>query len=136
MLGKTEAELKKCVTYIKKTCTMESFLTKVMLLYLGFLSVKSGFTYFQKDLLQGVAWNSEKHCRPPWLADKKNFRILDALEWLKQKYFDLSDSLLIVSALKSFLFSLCLPFLFLLRKKVGGRGGWALPPRLPRCRRP
>ena len=29
-------------------------------------------------------WNTEKYCRPPWLADKRNFRILDALEWLKQ----------------------------------------------------
>ena len=29
-------------------------------------------------------WNTEKYCQPPWLADKKNFRILDALEWLKQ----------------------------------------------------
>ena len=48
----------------------------------------------------GCQWKTEKHCRPPWLADKKNFRILDALEWLKQQYFDLGDSLLIVSALK------------------------------------
>ena len=32
----------------------------------------------------GGAYNTEKYCRPPWLADKKNFRILDALEWLKQ----------------------------------------------------
>ena len=29
------------------------------------------------------SWNSGKYCRPPWMADKKNFRILDALEWLK-----------------------------------------------------
>ena len=29
-------------------------------------------------------WNTEKYCRLPWLAGKKNFRILDALEWLKQ----------------------------------------------------
>ena len=29
-------------------------------------------------------WNTEKYCRAPWLADKKNFRILDAPEWLKQ----------------------------------------------------
>ena len=29
-------------------------------------------------------WNTEKYCQPPWLADKKNFRILDALEWLEQ----------------------------------------------------
>ena len=26
----------------------------------------------------------EKYCRPPWLADKKIFWILDTLEWLKQ----------------------------------------------------
>ena len=32
----------------------------------------------------GGAWNTEKYCRAPWLVDKKNFRILDALEWLKQ----------------------------------------------------
>ena len=32
----------------------------------------------------GGAWNTEKYYRPPWLDDKKNFRILDALEWLKQ----------------------------------------------------
>ena len=30
------------------------------------------------------AWNTEKYCRPPWLADNKKFRILHALEWLKQ----------------------------------------------------
>ena len=29
-------------------------------------------------------WNTEKYCRLPWLSDKKNFWILDALEWLKQ----------------------------------------------------
>ena len=67
-------------------------------------------------------WNTEKCCRPPWLNDKKNFRILDAPEWLKQWYFDLGDSLLRVSSLKPFLFCLFLPFFFLLRKKVGGRG--------------
>ena len=27
--------------------------------------------------------NIEKKCRPPWLADKKIFSILDVLEWLK-----------------------------------------------------
>ena len=32
----------------------------------------------------GGAWNTEKYCQPPCLADKKNFQILDALEWLKQ----------------------------------------------------
>ena len=66
---------------------------------------------------EGGAWNTEKYCRPPWLVDKKNFRILDALEWLKQEYFDFGDSLLMVSALKPFLFYLCHPFFFLLRKK-------------------
>ena len=30
------------------------------------------------------AWNTEIYCRSPWLADEKNFQILDALEWLKQ----------------------------------------------------
>ena len=29
-------------------------------------------------------WNTEKCCRPPWLADKKNFWIANALKWLKQ----------------------------------------------------
>ena len=32
----------------------------------------------------GKPWNTEKYCWSPWLSDKKNFRILDALEWLKQ----------------------------------------------------
>ena len=32
----------------------------------------------------GCSSNTLKYCRPPWLADKKNFRILEALEWLKQ----------------------------------------------------
>ena len=62
-------------------------------------------------------WNTDKYCRSPWFADQKNFWILDALEWLKQKHFDFGDSLLIVSALKVFLFSFCFPFFFLLRKK-------------------
>ena len=56
------------------------------------------------------------------MVGKKNFRILDALEWLKQSYFDLGDRLLVVSALKPFLFSRCLPFFFLLLKKVGVHG--------------
>ena len=30
------------------------------------------------------AWNTDKDCRPPWLADQKSFSILDSLEWLKQ----------------------------------------------------
>ena len=34
--------------------------------------------------------------------------------------FDLGDSILVVSALKPFLFCLCLPFFFLQRKKMGG----------------
>ena len=29
-------------------------------------------------------WNTEKSCGLPWLTEKKNFRILDAQEWLKQ----------------------------------------------------
>ena len=79
-------------------------------------------------------WNTEKYCRPPWLADKKKLRILDALDWLKQ-YFDLGDSFLIVSVLKPFLFSLCLPFFFLLRKNVGGKGGEGMAPGVagPEC---
>ena len=57
------------------------------------------------------------------VANKKYFRILDALEWLKQ-YFDLGDSLLIVSALKPFLFLPLSPFcLFAMQK-----GGGAMPP--------
>ena len=36
------------------------------------------------DFKVGEPWNTEKYCQPPWLADKKKFRILDALEWLKQ----------------------------------------------------
>ena len=76
----------------------------------------------EMDFKVGGTWNTEKYCRPPWLADKKNFRILDALQRLKQQYFDLGDSLLIDSVLKPFLFSLCLPFFFLLRKNVGGHG--------------
>ena len=49
----------------------------------------------------GKGHGTLKSSRPPWLADNKNFRILYALEWLKQYYFDLGDSLLIVSALVS-----------------------------------
>ena len=87
------------------------------------------------------SWNTEKYCWPPWLADKKNFRILDAVEWLKQWYFDLGDSLLIVSALKPFLlFCLCLPFSFLPRKKVGEpwppwcRQSWSKEQSMKSCR--
>ena len=47
-------------------------------------------------------WNNEKYCRPPWLAERKNFWILDALEWPKQKHFDPNKNPLIVSALKLF----------------------------------
>ena len=76
-------------------------------------------------------WNTERYCRPPLLIEKKIFQILDAVEWLKQSYFDLGDSLLIVSAaLEPFLSSLCLPFFFLLCKKMGGHGP-LLPPVLP-----
>ena len=56
-------------------------------------------------------------------ADKMDFKMdffnLDGLEWLKQYNFDLSDSLLMVSALKVFLAFLCFSFFFLPRKKVG-----------------
>ena len=60
----------------------------------------------------------------PLLADQKNFWIPDALEWLKHLHFDLGGNLLIVSALKVLLSSLCFPFFFLRRKK----GGWLWPP--------
>ena len=58
------------------------------------------------------------------------FQILDALEWLKQLYFDLSDSLLIASALKIFLFPLYFTFfLFATQKSRGeGRGLTPSPP--------
>ena len=64
-------------------------------------------------------WSTEKYYRPSWLAEKRNFWNLDALEWLKLKqyYFDLSDSLLIVSVLKLFLFFFVSLFFFLLLKK-------------------
>ena len=62
-------------------------------------------------------WNTEKYCRPPCLADKKHFWNLDTLEWLKQFHFDLGDSLLIIFALKLFLFSLCFPLFFCYAKK-------------------
>ena len=51
---------------------------------------------------------------------------------VKTIIFDLSDSLLIVSALKPFLFSLCLPFFFLLRKKMRG----TCPTWPPQCCQP
>ena len=54
------------------------------------------------------------------------FWILDALEWLKQWHFDLSDSLLLVSALKLFYFPLLFFFLLVTQKIVGGRG-YGLP---------
>ena len=50
------------------------------------------------------------------MEHKKNCWVVDALEWLKQKHFDLGDSRLIVSALKLF-FSFVSLF-FLLHKKV------------------
>ena len=68
-------------------------------------------------------WNTGKYFRPRWYVDKKKNWILVDLGWLKQEYFELGDSLLIVSALKLLLFFLCFPFLFLLRKKVGGSSG-------------
>ena len=39
-----------------------------------------------------------KNSWPPQSPDKKNFWILDGLEWLKQKHFDINDNILIVSA--------------------------------------
>ena len=38
----------------------------------------------EMDFKVGGPWNTEKYFRSPWLADKKNFKILDALERLKQ----------------------------------------------------
>ena len=65
-------------------------------------------------------WNTEKYCRPSWLAGK---RILDTLERLKQYHFNFGGNLLTVSALKLYLFFLWFHFLFLQRKKGGGRHG-------------
>ena len=74
-------------------------------------------------------WKTGKYCQPPWLTDKKNFWILDSIEWLKQQHFDLSDNLLIVSALKFFLlFLLFLFFLFAMQKSEGAIGHRPLPP--------
>ena len=77
------------------------------------------------------AMEYEKYCQPPWLADKKNFRILDALEWLTQKYFDLGDNLLIVPALKPFLFAFVSLFSFCYAKKWGEGEGIASVPFSP-----
>ena len=38
----------------------------------------------EMDFKVGGLWNTGKYCQPPWLTDKKNFQILDALEWLRQ----------------------------------------------------
>ena len=38
----------------------------------------------EMDFKVAGTWNTEKYCRPPWLADKENVRILDALQRLKQ----------------------------------------------------
>ena len=60
--------------------------------------------------------NTKTYCQSPWFATKKNFWILDALQWLKQPsnsfYFETLS------------FFLCFSFFFLLCKKVGGH---ALP---------
>ena len=42
----------------------------------------SNFKYSAGKMVVKVEgpWNTEKYCRSPWLADKKNFWILDALE--------------------------------------------------------
>ena len=37
----------------------------------------------------GWAWNTEKYCLPPCLTDKKNFRILDAIECLNNNILTL-----------------------------------------------
>ena len=71
----------------------------------------------------GGAWNTKKYCWPPWLTEKKIFRILETLKLLKQEQFDPGDSLLTVSALKLFLFSICIPSFFLLYTKKWEWGG-------------
>ena len=83
---------------------------------------------------QIIKFNGKFVCTSPHgtlKSIKKNFRIIDALEWLKRLYFYLGDSLLIISALKLFLFCLCLLFSFLLPKKWG-----AMDPPVIRCCQP
>ena len=72
-------------------------------------------------------WNNEKYCRPPWLAERKNFWILDALEWPKQKHFDPNKNPLTVSALKLFLSFTSLLY-FCYAKKWGGRDMYVANP--------
>lgn len=66
------------------------------------------------------SWNTENFWWSTWLGNNKNFWILNTLEWLKQWHFDIGDSLLIVSALKIFLFFLCFPFFSFATRKSGG----------------
>ena len=51
------------------------------------LFIKSFFPYWRAGEMNFKVegpWNTEKYCRSPWLAGKKSFWILDALECLKQ----------------------------------------------------
>ena len=74
-------------------------------------------------------WNTEKYCRPSWLASKK---VLDTLERLKQYHLNFGGGLLTVSTLKLYLFSFGSIFYFCYAKK--GEGGMVHMPFL-QCRR-
>ena len=63
-----------------KMCCLHKNILEGKLFQLSSASNKAS----EMDFKVGVPWNTEKYCRPPWLAGKKNFRILDALEGLKQ----------------------------------------------------
>ena len=75
-LSKTKLEWKYEFSFLKesaKSVTHKSFQNFINILV---------YTGPAKWILK---WrNSEKYCRPTWLANKKNFWILDALQWLKQ----------------------------------------------------
>ena len=63
------------------------------------------------DFILERRWNTKKYCGSLWLAAKKGFSILDALEWLKL-----------------FLFFLCFSFFFLPHKNVGTHTPRPRPP--------
>ena len=57
----------------------------------------------------------------PWLVVKKRFLSSSrSITAIKQWYFNLGDSFLIVTVLKLFLFSVCLPFFFFATQENGG----------------
>ena len=68
-------------------------------------------------------WNTGKYCRPPRLADNKNFWILNALEWLKQPFNSFCFEIL--SFFPSF------PYFLFAMQKNGGGGPWPPTPPLP-----